>query len=117
MSEPTDYEKIYDERWREIVENPDGTLNADQVKRELADYSDLMGRVTEVYQAVTGGMTGKPTVLASEIIGLANQRMDEACDDAINDLIKSLEMDPDESFASVAGVVALIRNLTGVKPD
>lgn len=117
MDEQADYEKTYDKRWREIVEQPDGTLNADQVKRELHDYSGLMERASEVYSAVTGGFTGKPAVLASEIINLANQRMDEACDDAINDLIKSLEMGDDGSFVSVPEMVRMIRELSGVKPE
>jgi hypothetical protein len=114
MAEPIDYEQEYESLWRKIVENPDGTLNADQVKRELFDYSELMKRATEVYASVTGGMISKPETMAHHVIDQANRRRDEAYDEAINDLIKSLEMDPDEEFASVAEVVALIRELTGV---
>ena len=115
MSDPADYLKTYDEFWREVVERPDGTLNADQVKRELHDYRMLLRQVPEVYDSVTGGQVSKPDTLSHHVIDAANRRMDAACDDAINDLIQSLEMD-DEVPGSVTGLVALIRELTGVQP-
>lgn len=113
MAELSDYEQEYENHWRRHVENPDGTLNADQVKRELYDYLMLMGRVAEVYDNVTGGRISKPETMAHHVIDEAWRRLDEAADERVNDLIKSLEM-ADQSFASVAEVVALIRELTGV---
>lgn len=117
MPELSDYEKTYMEHWRKIVEQPDGTLNLDQVKRELCDYWDLMGRVAEVYDGVTGGRISKTETMAFEVINQANERTEEACDDAINDLIESLEMAEMGPFESTANVVSAIRELTGVMPQ
>jgi hypothetical protein len=55
----TDYEQTFDEFWREIVVNPDGTLNLDALKRELHDYRALLENVPEVYAHVSGGKVSK----------------------------------------------------------
>jgi hypothetical protein len=112
-----DYETVYADDWRHIVENPDGTLNPDQVKRELHDYSTLLRQVPVAYDEATGGRLSKPHTLPCHIADAVNERLDKAAADAINDLIKSLEAGPGDSFASVADVVGLIRELTGVDPE
>ena len=35
-------EKEYQEFWKDIVENEDGTLNKEQVKKELCDFTVSM---------------------------------------------------------------------------
>ncbi len=49
------YQEKYDSYWKEIVENKDGTINKDQLARELFDYSFLLNNVPKVYGEVTGG--------------------------------------------------------------
>ncbi len=63
-----DYEKIYEEFWKGIVENPDGSLNLDQIKRELADFKALMTSASEVFMHVTCGRVSKPNTLAEVVI-------------------------------------------------
>jgi hypothetical protein len=117
QTDDRDYETVYAEDWRKIVENPDGTLNLDQVKRELHDYSMLLRQVPVAYDEATGGRISKPHTLPHHIADAVNERLDNAERDAINDLIKSLEAGPGDSFASVADVVELIRELSGVDPE
>jgi hypothetical protein len=81
----SDYEQEYDEFWRDIVEQPDGTLNLDQVKRELADYAGLMRRVAEVYEHVTGGRISKPETLASAVIQVHDEHVMEVVEHALAD--------------------------------
>lgn len=50
----SDYEKDYEEFWKRLVENKDGTLNLDQIKRELSDYKFLMEHASSVYCELTG---------------------------------------------------------------
>lgn len=64
----TDYEEKYEEFWKEIVENPDGTLNKDAVMRELCDYSMILHNAGEVYWHVTGGAISKVNTCASAVI-------------------------------------------------
>ena len=71
-----DYEATYEERWKEIVENPDGSLNKDQVMRELHDYDGLMRRAAEVYIAVTGNRCSKPEYLAGSVISVYEEHVE-----------------------------------------
>lgn len=54
------YEIEFNKFWHKIVCNKDGTLNEDSVKRELYDYTHLMGRMTVFIDYATGGMASKP---------------------------------------------------------
>jgi hypothetical protein len=112
----TDYMDTYRDDWKEIVERPDGTLNLDQIARELADYGDLMRWVTETYDGVTGGLISKPNARPSAVTGIVDERIDAAEREAIEELMRNLEGEAPRSFASVAEVVALIRELAGFAP-
>ncbi len=41
----TEYEKEYEDFWKAIIENEDGSINKDQLMRELSDFSVLIGNV------------------------------------------------------------------------
>jgi hypothetical protein len=77
-TETPDYMQAYADRWAEVVQNKDGTLNLDAVARELADYDMLTDRVTEVYLAVTAERIGGPCARAQAVIDIVNERIDEA---------------------------------------
>jgi hypothetical protein len=82
-----DYEATYDEFWRALVENPDGTLNLDQVKRELHDYRWMMSQVPEVYSHVTGGILSKPNYEARSVINVADEHYQiTVCEEVAGDL-------------------------------
>lgn len=67
-----DYEKKYEEFWKDIVENEDGTLNKDQIMRELSDYSMIMDNCTKAYMAMTNGTISKPNRLFREVESMFN---------------------------------------------
>jgi hypothetical protein len=81
MTDP-EVEATYREFWASIVEHPDGTLNVDQVKRELHDYRMLLNEVPQVYMHITGGIISKPNTLASAVIPVADEHYEESleCD-------------------------------------
>jgi hypothetical protein len=106
------YLKTFQEFWAAIVQRPDGTLNFAQIARELADYHDLIGRVSEVYSSVTGGRISKPNTLAAAVIAQAEDYTDEAVGTAIDDLIREIE-DQDCGASSAAEIVTMIRQITG----
>jgi hypothetical protein len=85
----TDYEDLYESYWKELVENPDGTLNLDAVKRELFDFHFVMSEVPKVYDHITGGGLSKANYYASGVISLAEevvaQRINWAIEDFIDD--------------------------------
>ncbi len=81
----TDYEKAWDEFWAPIVCDPDGTVNWDKLKRELFDYRTLMGSVPRVYMHVTGGRVSKPNTDPGVVCQLADEREQEAIDEAVSE--------------------------------
>lgn len=109
----TEYMDTYNEHWKRIVENPDGSLNKDQVARELADAVTLSGHLTEIYLGVTNEAIGNSFTKPEEVMKILEQRLLDAADDQIDDLISTLEEDDRGPFASTAEVVTLIRELTG----
>lgn len=80
-----DYVKTYHDYWQELVEDKNGNLDKDKVMRELHDYHTLIEQVPKVYEYVTGGATANPMVLPEVIKSLADDWVQEACDDAIKE--------------------------------
>lgn len=78
-----DYEKTYDERWRALVENADGSLNVDQIKRELHDFSRVMDQASKVYSHIAD--LSKANTAAVHIISAHDEAVSNAWDDGYND--------------------------------
>lgn len=64
---------------------PDGAT-AEQIQDELADYQMIINEVSKVYDHVTDGRISKPNTLASEVIMIADDRMQNKIDDAVNEM-------------------------------
>ncbi|WP_037935378.1 hypothetical protein [Streptosporangium roseum] len=86
MADQPDYVKTYDDFWKDIVENPDGTLNRDQLMRELFDYHVVMEQVGQVYCHITNGRISKLNTLANTVIAVADERIEEIVAEALADL-------------------------------
>jgi len=80
-----DYEQTYNDHWKELVENPDGTLNKDSVMRELHDFSFLQDQAARVYCHVTGDRLSKLSYFASSVIAVADEVTDIECANAVED--------------------------------
>lgn len=70
--EENDYIKEYEEFWKGIVENEDGTLNKDQVMRELSDYSMVMDNCAKAYCLMTKQNISKQNTMFFEVEGIFN---------------------------------------------
>lgn len=71
---PTDMkDKTFEEFWKKIVCNPNGSLNIEQVKKELFDYYSMMEEVTKVYFRITGGMISKVNTKSDCVIAEAEE--------------------------------------------
>lgn len=68
-----DYEKEYNDFWKDIVENEDGTLNKDQVMRELYDYSNIIRNCTKAYCMMTGQQISKVNTEFFEVEAIFNR--------------------------------------------
>ncbi len=80
-----DYEEKYNERWKHIVENLDGSLNKDQIMRELSDFSMIIDNCTKIYSHVTGGNVSKPNTDVEVVINLADEYYYEEMKDIFAD--------------------------------
>ena len=80
-----DYERVYEDFWKDVLENLDGTLNVDAVKKELFDWYFAMGEVAEVYCHITNGVLSKPNYYASSVIAVADEYVDRLIAEALED--------------------------------
>jgi hypothetical protein len=76
-----DYEKEYEEFWKEIVENPDGSINMDQLKKELSDFRLLIHNAQEVYMHITGGVISKVLTNPEAVIRIADEYYENLYED------------------------------------
>jgi len=67
------YKKKYEEFWKYVVENEDGTLNKDQVMRELSDYSMVMDNCAKAYCVMTKQRISKQNTMFFEVEGIFNE--------------------------------------------
>lgn len=68
-----DYIKDYEKFWKDIVENEDGTLNKDQVMRELSDYYMVMDNCSMAYSTMTKQRISKQNTMFFEVEGIFNE--------------------------------------------
>ncbi|MBP3504695.1 MAG: hypothetical protein J6K18_06160 [Bacilli bacterium] len=98
-----DYKKEYEEFWKDIVENDDGTLNKDQVMRELSDYSMVMDNCARAYCLMTHQRISKQNTMFFEVENIFNDLFidKELCaDDLINTVITK-DMSHDEIIKAI----------------
>lgn len=93
--------QCYNDFWKEIVENEDGSINLDQVKKELFDFSKVINNVQFVYDRITDGATTNPLVLPETIIVLFEDYVNEAVKDEIEDLIECGDLIRIENSAQI----------------
>jgi len=65
-------EKVYNEFWKEIIEKPDGSIDIEQVKKELCDFKMIMDDAAKVYCHVTGDQISKVNTNPDEVIRYAD---------------------------------------------
>ena len=65
--EERDENRDYEEFWKSIVENEDGTINKEQLKKELSDYLMIMDNCTRAYMLCSGGNISYPNTRFYEV--------------------------------------------------
>ncbi|ABL96775.1 hypothetical protein BcepF1.044 [Burkholderia phage BcepF1] len=95
----TDPEQQWREFWREICTNADGSINLDQVKKELSDFSMLLSWVPRVYMHVTGGRVSKVNTWPSVVVSLHDDHVNELVEEALRDEIESHASSPVAAFS------------------
>jgi len=60
MSPKEKIDGVWEAVWKDILENPDGSLDVDSIRRELHDYAVLFKSVQTAYSHLTGGEINHP---------------------------------------------------------
>jgi hypothetical protein len=86
-------EKVYQEFWKDIVENEDGTLNKEQVKKELFDYNKVMENCTSAYCEMTCYEISNPNTYFSEVLRIFQEEFlhKGIVKDDIRDMLKDVD--------------------------
>ena len=77
-------EQVYNDFWKPIIEK-DGTLDVDQMKKELYDFYVMIGEVPKVYCHITGNKLSKPLYPAETVIRAADDYTDQLIEEAIKE--------------------------------
>jgi hypothetical protein len=85
MTELTDYEQTWEDFWKDIIVEPDGAINLDQIKRELHDYRVLLHNIPLVYDEVTNGKISKPNTDPVHVIQAVWDRVQTSYDEGYAD--------------------------------
>lgn len=94
-----DYKEEYEDFWKDIVENKDGTLNKDQVMRELSDYSMVMDNCARAYCHMTKGRISKQNTKFFEVENIFDELYLDK-DIVVDDMIEFLKEDNIEELKS-----------------
>ena len=70
-------DEIFEEFWKPIICNEDGSINMEQLKKELADFSFIMEQVSKVYCHITDYRLSKVNYRAETVIAAADRRYEE----------------------------------------
>ncbi|MGG1652265.1 hypothetical protein ABHN03_03960 [Paenibacillus sp. NRS-1775] len=83
------YQQVWEEKWKEICTNEDGSLNLDQIQREFADYSFMLDQVPKVYGEVAG--LSKPNAYAGAVIEHFKRMRKDTFEMWLKDFIENCE--------------------------
>lgn len=69
-----DVEQVYQGFWKDIICNEDGSINMEQLKKELYDCHRMIDNVPIVYSEVTGGTLSYPTYKADTVVDIFREK-------------------------------------------
>lgn len=109
-----DYNKDWEETWKDICTNKDGTINLEQIKKELSDYKFMLDEVPKVYSYITGGTLSKPNYYTRGVIQEAdnyfNQRVKDYKDEILEELDKEMKDVTGEYFAGLSFAKTIVED-------
>lgn len=68
---------LFETFWKPIICNEDGSINMEQLKKELADFSYVMQEVPKVYCHITGDRLSKILYKAETVILAADRHYED----------------------------------------
>lgn len=81
-------EENWEEFWKDIILNKDGSVNLDQLKKELFDFSDMIHRMMDLTCAITNERMSYATYSVKNILSVAQEVRDDEIAQQIEDDIE-----------------------------
>ena len=78
-------EQVYQDFWKQLVE-VDGTVDIEQVKKELFDFYTVITEVPKVYTHITGNQISKLLTSADVVIQVADEYYNGICKEYCEDM-------------------------------
>lgn len=107
------YEKEWEDFWKEIVCNPDGSINVEQVKKELSDFSFVIEQVPKVYCHITDSLLSKVMYTADTVIRVADDRYNKVLQEELKEAAEDADTLPDNKDREQA--IGLLKTLCDLK--
>ncbi|QNR65385.1 hypothetical protein IAQ67_15945 [Paenibacillus peoriae] len=85
----TTHQEVWEGEWKDICTNEDGTVNLDQIQRELFDYAFILDQVPKVYEEVAG--LSKPNAYANSVIDHFERKRKDTFEMWLKDFIDNCE--------------------------
>lgn len=79
------FEDGWQNKWKEILENLDGSINVEQLKKELFDFDDMIDRITELTCYMTFNKLSYPTYPVETIVAVHEDGLREIKEDQKKD--------------------------------
>ncbi len=70
-------EENWNGTWKEILQREDGSIDIEQLKLELMDYSDMIGRMASLTSQITGNKLSYPTYPVPTILSVVQELQEE----------------------------------------
>jgi len=86
-------EEIYKTFWEDIIQNPDGSVNLEQLKKELADYKFILDNVGKVYCHITDNTLSYANYKAEDVIAMADDCFNKTLQEELTDYISKSELE------------------------
>lgn len=74
-------EKTWKEFWASIIEDENGNVSLDQIKRELSDYHVVLHEVARAYDHITNGHISKPNTAHRFVIDFYEKAVNQGIKD------------------------------------
>ena len=95
----------WEQNWKDILVLPDGSIDVEQLKKELHDFSRMMDTIPLVYEHITGGKLSKCLYDAQTVISCADEHYEQ---------LYRLKPDPDLDFEDGDKVFSETMNDDGI---
>jgi len=83
------------DQWKDYFVEPDGSINVENLKKELNDLIFCWSQISKVYCEITGSKLSYTTYYADTVIGIHNEEIQEAYDRGYEDCKKDFGVETD----------------------